>query len=342
MRRPTAVLLGSLLLAGACREIPPQADGTNIFPLFRYANYRDSDDYELDVLWPFFHTSLVRDRSTFRFVLFQTENLPPVYSQTWLFPLFLRTKTPVRDDFTLVPLFGYKTLGSRSSYDLVPFWLDSVASVKLDEGSLTGMRVLFEEVDWEEAGTKVKVLDLLGLAHAFELDTTRVGFPEGPETAQRGFDLSFLKVLELVRMFGWSTDGAYSDVRVLEVMGSETFSLFRSQRRLAGSPRSGEGESHLFPFFYSGRDASSSYLHLWPLFGTKSEGECYKKYYFLYPVFATGGDPVTDRSEYDVLWPLFDYQRRYDEKTLKLLFVPIRWGQTDQKSDAPSPPPSGT
>src|SRR5262245_43186266 len=171
-------VLALCLLSTACREIPPQAEGTNIFPLFRYASYKDSDDYELDILWPLFHTSLVRDRSTFRFVLFQNEELPPVLSRTWLFPLFLHTETPVRNDFTAVPLFGWETEGGRSTYKLIPFWLDTVAAMKTTDGSVSGVRLLFEEVGWEEEGTHVKLIDLLGLAHAMDLDTTRVSFPD--------------------------------------------------------------------------------------------------------------------------------------------------------------------
>src|SRR5262245_52248342 len=105
------LVLALCLLGTACREIPPEAEGTNLFPLFRYASYKDSEDYELDVLWPLFHKSLVRDRSTFRLVLFQHEELPPVLSRSWLFPLWSSTKTPVRDDFTLVPLFGWESDG---------------------------------------------------------------------------------------------------------------------------------------------------------------------------------------------------------------------------------------
>ena len=90
---------------------------------------------------------------------------------------------------------------------------------------------------------------------------------------------------------------------------------------------------------FSGRDDDSSYTHFWPFFGVKNEGANYHKYYFLYPVFAIEGDPVTDRSGFELLWPLIDYERAQVAKTLELLFIPIRWG-AEATAPTLSPAPS--
>ncbi|MFO0980797.1 MAG: hypothetical protein U1E76_03440 [Planctomycetota bacterium] len=337
-----ATTIGSLLallatLCSACNEIPPEADGTNIFPFYRSAHYKGNDDYELDILWPLFHVSHVRERDTFRIGLFHTESMPDVYHDTWyLWPLVHAVTTPWRNELVVAPLFGYRERGATTHYDLVPFLIDSVASITTESGSFAGMRLLLEEADWGKAGTQVKLIDLWGLAHLLDVDTSRVTFAGGPTSVAPGYAVSVGKVLELVRLFGWNKEGAYRDVRFLEVLGSETFSLFRSQRRLDGSPQAGQGETHLAPFFFSGRDDSSSYTHLWPLFGVRNEGDSYHKYYFFYPVFAIEGDPVTDRSGFELLWPLIDYERAQQQKTLELLFVPIRWGRR-QEAPAASP-----
>ncbi|MEW6747259.1 MAG: hypothetical protein AB1486_31390 [Planctomycetota bacterium] len=315
------VVLALLGMPPGCYPIPEHARGINLFPLFRHASFDEATSgpgggSELDILWPLIHVH--RHGESFR--------------ETWLFPFYLAKRDELQDDVMLVPIFGVRERGRTTHVDLAPFWLDAAMTVSVTEGGssgearLSGLRVLFNEVRQVPGGVRIALLDLLGIFHLVELDTGRVAFPGGAAEVEPATSFSLVKVLELIELLQCSNEGAYDEVTFLEIFGNEPVSLFRYHRRHTAGASRGDGETHLFPIYFSGQDegGASGYLHLWPFYGEKWREPDYVKRYFLYPLLSLERAPSQDLGGFEFLWPLVA-RRREGETGQWTFFGLIPW-----------------
>ena len=90
--------------------------------------------------------------------------------------------------------------------------------------------------------------------------------------------------------------------------------------------------SVFFPLYWNGATDSSSYFHLWPLFGINRKGAGYAEYSVVYPFFRYGRDTATDELEVNAPWPLVQYHRTEGEVSSRLL--PLYWHSRTQSGSS--------
>lgn len=89
----------------------------------------------------------------------------------------------------------------------------------------------------------------------------------------------------------------------------------------------------LFPFYYHSEDTEqrSAFTYYFPLYGTYRRGEAVSQHLFVFPLYSTLEDAELQLKAWDVLWPLFHYERSPTTVAVRVLgpaYMDTRYART--------------
>jgi len=255
----------------------------------------------------------------------------PEKTYTHVFPFYFHESSEEYGGFTLIPpfyyererafeedlfflLWGAQKRGNRHDLHLLwPFIRYSYYEQQEQRWNI-GAFPLFQA--WRDGTRKqVKLLDI-GLLHLLNLEW---GVPGRTAETPRGSALSFVNLLNMVRLVGYSDLGGYKDFHLLTLFSAEKLSLYQ---RHWNKEVEGDGRTVLFPLYWHWKNEESEGLHLWPLYGWDKDVDGPRSSHFLYPLFTYSEDDKRNAWSLDCPWPLVRFMRSEegDEETRLLPF----------------------
>lgn len=242
----------------------------------------------------------------------------PEKSYTHVFPFYFHESSDELGGFTLIPplyferkrefeedlfflLWGGQKRGSRHDVHLLwPFIHYSYYEDQEDRWS-AGAFPLFHFYS-DGPRNRLKLLDV-GLLHLLDLEW---GIPGRPEEDSRGSKLSFVNLLNMVRLASFGDPGGYASFHLLTLFSAEKLSLYQYHWN-EGEPK--DGRTVLFPIYWNWKSDKSEGLHLWPLYGWDLQADGTSNSHFLYPLIRYGTGPREGDWSVDPLYPLVSIER---------------------------------
>jgi hypothetical protein len=285
----------------------------NIPPLYTSATSEDGDSYGYSILFHLFRHDRREDAVYTHLIPFYFhETDQDGEGFTLIPPVYFERKAPFEEDLYF-PLWGEKKRGSRKDhYPLFPLLLYPIIPLArystFEEAPDRFESSLFPLFDYTSDGGRgrLRVLDLLGLVHLFDLTW---GVPVREEEDPKGGSFSLLNVLNTVRLAGGGDLGGYRDFQLLSLLSSEKLSLFQYHWKKGEEE---EGYTVLFPFYWRLKDEQKEALHFWPLYGQERARSGLRKDFLLYPFFRWERFEEEGLWKVDCPWPLVRIMRKAD------------------------------
>ena len=258
--------------------------GPNLFPFYTH-ELRRSDQAEIRQVLGLYRTARRPDGTGSTLLLpfyYRQHELTPQDDRFYLFPLYYSRESEDTSFRYLVPFYFQHRAPTFELHTVPPFWL----RLETEQGKLTQHHVLYpfgrfsRDLRLENRPVSSGRLGLWKLLELFEYRST-------PRTS----DSTALNLLN------WSE----------ETRGG--IALYRSSwvREEWGE----HGRRHLFPFYWHGAGADSSYRWVIPLFGYSVDGA--RQDYTLIPLLSRFGRGPGEARRFDLLFPLFHYARSNEE-----------------------------
>ena len=327
-----SLLLGGLCLLIGCTTGSREGvdEKFNFFPVARYETSEEPEGYAFDALWPLIQFQRAGDASASRVLPLYAHtddgegerfsNVLALYWQTvdeeapsvrrTLFPLLHYVDTPDEKKTHLWPIYGVRRYGGEH----LPERTDSVAYPLFEyDRALDGSR------------SELGLLSLWKLAAVYRRN-------RGVTTERRYATDTMLDLLGLFTLFerGATTtgDGRETDLQVARLLDEDELSLVH-----ASSTHGDDGDfesAHLFPLYFSGSTPTEAYRFLLPLYGSQSEGDHYRRRWYLPPLFSHTADLERELSAVDVAWPLIRWSSEGSgaEQESHFRFLPLLWFTT--------------